>query len=153
LCGGRFLFLHSSTSMALPSSTDTLIVGGGLSGLMAAWQLQRAGHAVHLVEARARFGGRVLTTAEHACDLGPSWFWPGQPLIARLIKHFDLERYSQFADGVTLHQRADGYIQPMMSASPMAGAFRLRGGLQALADALAGDLPPDAYTPATRSRP
>lgn len=132
--------------MALPSSTDTLIVGGGLSGLMAAWQLHRAGHAVHLVEARHRFGGRIVTTAEHTCDLGPSWFWPGQPRIAHLIDHFGLEAYEQFADGITLHQRADGYVQPMMPTSPMAGASRLRGGLQALVDALAAELPKDGYT-------
>ncbi|MEM1096280.1 MAG: NAD(P)/FAD-dependent oxidoreductase [Bacteroidota bacterium] len=132
--------------MVLPSSTNTLIVGGGLSGLMAAWHLHRAGRTVHLVEARTRFGGRILTTAEHTCDLGPSWFWPGQPLIARLITHFGLEAYDQFADGITLHQRADGYVQPMMPTSPMAGAFRLRGGLQALVDALAADLPRDTYT-------
>ncbi|GAB5518116.1 MAG: FAD-dependent oxidoreductase [Rhodothermales bacterium] len=132
--------------MALPSSTDILIVGGGLSGLMAAWHLHRAGHDVHLIEARPRLGGRVETTPEHTCDLGPSWFWPTQPLIARLIEHFGLERYAQFAEGITLHQNAAGLTQPMMPTSPMAGAFRLRGGMHALVDALAYDLPSETYT-------
>jgi NADPH-dependent 2,4-dienoyl-CoA reductase/sulfur reductase-like enzyme len=71
--------------------TDVLIVGGGLSGLSAAWQLQRAGLDVNLVEARSRYGGRVLTLAAETgaeCDLGPSWFWQGQPLVAGLLDHF-----------------------------------------------------------------
>ncbi len=39
--------------------TNVLIIGGGLAGLSLAWQLQKRGFDYQLIEARARFGGRV----------------------------------------------------------------------------------------------
>ena len=39
----------------------TLIIGGGLSGLYLAEQLEARGQDYHLLEARDRFGGRIKT--------------------------------------------------------------------------------------------
>ena len=49
--------------------TDTLIVGGGLSGLALAAKLQKAGQSFIVVEAAERLGGRILTK-----DVGDAGF-------------------------------------------------------------------------------
>ena len=71
-----------------------VIVGGGLSGLYAAFLLEQKGIAYRLLEARDTLGGRSAvgkpsgaltssnsadidkTESSAAFDLGPSWFWP-----------------------------------------------------------------------------
>ncbi|MCM8570425.1 FAD-dependent oxidoreductase [Gramella jeungdoensis] len=45
-----------------------LVIGAGLSGLAAAWELKNSGHQVTLIEARSRPGGRVSTIREPFAD-------------------------------------------------------------------------------------
>jgi monoamine oxidase len=40
---------------------STIVIGAGIAGLTAAHELQRAGEAVTVLEARDRIGGRVWT--------------------------------------------------------------------------------------------
>ena len=84
------------------SHFPVVIIGSGISGLTAAWQLQSAGREVVLLEARDRIGGRVLTLDSRGtasgglgaqCDMGPSWFWQGQPMIARLLDKFAISHH------------------------------------------------------------
>jgi monoamine oxidase len=119
--------------------TDILIIGGGLSGLIATWQLRYAGKNANVMEARTRFGGRILTVRGDDgadCDLGPSWFWPGQPLVASLLNHFNIPSYEQFADGAVLLQEMDGRVDRTTASSPMAGSRRIQGGINRLSDAI-----------------
>lgn len=41
--------------------TDVIIVGGGISGLVAAWELKRIGHPVLVLERQARAGGSAIS--------------------------------------------------------------------------------------------
>ena len=120
--------------------TDVLIIGGGLSGLFATWQLRSAGVNASLLEARTRFGGRVLTIGDADCDLGPSWIWPGQPLVISLLEHFKIPCYEQFAEGAILFQQMDGIIERIVHTSPMAGALRVQGGINRLTDKIANEI-------------
>ena len=56
---------------------DVIIIGAGLSGLHAAYSLQRAGLKMRVVEARSRVGGKTwsvpLATGRGYADLGAAW--------------------------------------------------------------------------------
>lgn len=123
--------------------TDILIVGGGLAGLSLADQLHRAGRDFQIVEARQRLGGRILT--EHSgdgyYDMGPAWFWPGQPRIAAMIERFRLKPFEQHHKGILSHEDENGHVQRGKGFASMQGSYRLHGGLQSLIDALASSLP------------
>jgi monoamine oxidase len=51
-----------------PSPQKVLVVGGGLAGLVAGYELTQAGHDVTILEAQLRPGGRVLTLREPFSD-------------------------------------------------------------------------------------
>ncbi|GAB5448895.1 flavin monoamine oxidase family protein [Gymnodinialimonas sp.] len=118
--------------------TDTLIIGAGLCGLSLAEALEKAGHDYLLVEGRNRVGGRILSAP---VDLGPSWFWPGQPRMAALVKRLGLRRFDQFATGALTFEDQDGAVQRGRGFASMEGSWRIAGGMAALTDALAAQLP------------
>src|SRR5215468_3924063 len=52
----------------MSSSPAVIVSGAGVAGLAAACQLGRAGFALHILEARDRIGGRVLTHIDAGCE-------------------------------------------------------------------------------------
>jgi len=57
------------TPAASPAAAPQVVVlGAGLSGLAAAYELEKAGYAVTVIEARTRPGGRVLTYRDPFAD-------------------------------------------------------------------------------------
>lgn len=147
------------------------IVGGGLSGLYAAFLLEQRGIDYILLEARDRLGGRIAfapspsnkASVENASieissksqssnnetlgdgfDLGPSWFWPDyQPQLSRLIEDLNLPRFAQFEDGDMMVERAANDL-PIRSQGYQSSppSMRLIGGMAALIDALYARLNP-----------
>ena len=90
----------------------TLIVGGGLSGLALAEALKAQGRDYVLVEARQRFGGRILTENfdDAYFDLGPAWFWSGQSRICGLIDRFNLLKFKQHTEGHLTQENDMGQV-------------------------------------------
>jgi monoamine oxidase len=122
---------------------SVLIVGGGLSGLALAHALEAQGEDYHLVEARGRFGGRIKTERLDSgyFDMGPAWFWPGQPRIAALIDQLGLKEFDQFAAGDLVFEDENARVQRGRGFSSMEGSWRLQGGLASLIDVMSDALP------------
>jgi monoamine oxidase len=108
-----------------------VIIGAGLSGLTSAVLLQ-ARYDVTIIEARDRTGGRIMGIDGH--DMGPSWVWPHQKNIFKLIETLDLELFSQYTEGLASYDAPDGvqHFRPSQTA-PL---FRLKGGISQVVRAL-----------------
>lgn len=82
---------------------DVLIVGAGLSGLVAARELRARGRSVALLEARTRVGGRMVsarTSDGSIVDLGGQWGGASHHRFAALVEELGLERFPSHYDGL-----------------------------------------------------
>lgn len=79
---------------------DVIVVGAGLSGLMAARELSKQGKSVVVLEARDRVGGRTWTIPIGArrYDIGGQFIGPTQTRMLELAKEFGLDVKPAFSD-------------------------------------------------------
>lgn len=120
------------------------IIGAGVSGLYAAWLLQKAGIDYVVLESRNRVGGRVLSSAAEGGDLGATWFWPAiQPMLSGLLAELGLEVFSHQEMGDMLFERSmdASSRHPGFVSSP--APARVRGGMSKFTDALLSRLEPE----------
>ncbi len=126
---------------------DTLIIGGGLSGIYAAWLLSEKNKSFVLLEARPRCGGRILS-AEYKgffYDLGPSWYWPSiNQGIVQLMNALNLKGYQQFEYGMGRFQGPDGDVKNVRGYSMEPPCWRVAGGMMAFITNLCKKIPESA---------
>src|SRR5574341_997151 len=60
--------IHSGLPPRATRPKKVIVVGAGMAGLVAAYELMRAGHDPFLLEAQQRVGGRVYTLREPFTD-------------------------------------------------------------------------------------
>lgn len=125
---------------------DTIIIGGGLSGIYAALLLAAKKKSFILLEARDRVGGRILS-AEHQgffADLGPSWYWPMiNPKVNALVQTLGLNGYPQFETGLGRFQARDGHAETIEGYPMEPPGWRLTGGMISVVKGLCSRIPKD----------
>lgn len=97
----------------LPDEVDALVIGGGIAGLSAAWQLSQDGFKPLLVEARGYLGGLIAPgyIGPVQVDLGAETFVPRGVETAQMVAALGLEALAPSGDGARLFlppNRANG---------------------------------------------
>lgn len=119
-------------------TTDILIIGAGLSGLMAALQLQARGQRITLIDKGRTVGGRLATRmiGPGLADSGAQFFTVREPAFQHYIE--------EWQRAGLVYQWSTGWNDGSLLAAPSVNdgypRYAVHGGMNALAQALATQL-------------
>lgn len=102
------------------TAVDVAIVGGGISGLAAAYELQQRGIGVHLLEAGSRPGGVIRT--DHidgwVIDGGPDAILVQKPAAVALCRELGIaDRLTHTLPPRTAYVMRNGVLHPLLEGS------------------------------------
>ena len=81
---------------------EVVVIGGGISGLTAAWTLKKMGRDFQLLEVRDRVGGRTLNEATAGggyAELGGQWVGPTQDAVLNLMSRLGIGKFTTYHNG------------------------------------------------------
>jgi monoamine oxidase len=126
---------------------DVIIVGGGLSGLIAAGDVLAAGYEPLVLEADRRVGGRILTEDVEGVplELGAQWIGDTHHRMEALASELGVGTYRQFEDGETSYEFAGEVLRERAFyakyAEELSGVGRVLRKLDQMAETVPVDAP------------
>lgn len=103
-----------------------VVVGAGIAGLTAAWQLSRSGHEVTVLDRAGRTGGRILPAefSGRLVDTGPDAFGP-DPALDELLEQIGMAGQVEIPDPARAFRlTAAGELEPYgVGGGAMFGLF------------------------------
>lgn len=84
---------------------DVVVIGAGVTGLIAANRLVAEGHTVAVLEARDRVGGRTWTNGIEGVtlEIGGQWVSPDQTALLETLEELGLETYDRHREGSSVY--------------------------------------------------
>jgi len=134
--GGLALPAEAATRQGnLPRRVDVVVVGGGLSGLVAARRVAEAGRSVLVLEARDRVGGRILNHTLRSgavVEKGGAFVGPTQDHLLALAEDLRVKTFKEYNTGDNVYysdgqaMRYQGTVPPDPLILPDAGQLIAR---------------------------
>ena len=140
-----------SSDESYNNSKKVIIIGAGISGLVAGYELTIAGHNVTILESRDRIGGRVLTirspfSNNHYVEGGAARIKPSHNLTIAYANHFNLPldpfyatsgNYVDFSNGSRTIIDNTTYLNASYGSTMRKNYLKIRGGSDQLTNAFA----------------
>lgn len=115
---------------------NILIIGAGLSGLTAAYELSKNNIKSTILEARRRIGGRI-DTLEGPLEMGATWFGSQHINVVSLLNKLEIHAFPQFTEGKIAYElNAQSPIQYFDYPQGQAASYRIENGTINLINAL-----------------
>ncbi len=124
--------------------TKIIILGGGLSGLSAAYFLKKKGIETTILEAQNQVGGRIQTlrgVAETPMEMGATWFGEKHQHLIELLKDLNIKAFKQHSTGIALFETMS-FAPPQQYHVPESSesSYRIHGGTSTVIDRLVEEI-------------
>jgi monoamine oxidase len=112
--------------------SEVIIIGAGLSGLTAAYELSKSGISTIILEGRERIGGRIHSL-NGPIEMGATWFGQQHVTLIKLLEELSISSFEQNTKGkISFDPGQKAGLQYFDYPQGQAPSYRIRGGTSAL---------------------